>query len=209
MLDWRRGIRRGRGLGLQGDRGGGLRLDLPGCWVPAGYAGMVEGALRLRGARGGSELLRLWGARKTGVDAGMGDGDGGGRRGLEDLVVEVAPGGVGLFDEAEFPGAMPALRRLSRKYALSMVGWGSYQTRRWTPCFRVKPGTMSALCCQMRPGRSEVAADVEGAVAFAGEDVDAGDCGIGRGHGLMVGGGRLRVREVWDGLRIGESASFG
>ena len=29
-------------------------------------------------------------------------------RGLEDLVVEVAPGGVGLFDEAEFPGAMPA-----------------------------------------------------------------------------------------------------
>ena len=30
------------------------------CWVPAGYAGMADGALRLWVARGGRELLGLW-----------------------------------------------------------------------------------------------------------------------------------------------------
>ena len=41
-------------------------------------------------------------------------------------------------------------------------------------------------------------ADVQGAVAFAGEDVDARGAGVGRGHGEMVEGCCLRVGEVWD-----------
>ena len=72
--------RRDGGWGAPPGWGAGVAAGYQGCWVLLGPG---------RGRRDGG-------------------GDGGGSRGLEDLGVEVAPGGVGLFDEAEFPGAMPA-----------------------------------------------------------------------------------------------------
>ena len=45
-------------------------------------------------------------------------------QGLEDFWVEVAPGGVGLFDEAEFPGSAPAFEALFAQIGALHGGMG-------------------------------------------------------------------------------------
>ena len=74
-----------------------MRLGRSGC----AEDGRVRDAAPIRQAQG-----RLYGRRLGTPGWGTGMVEEGGA--LEDLVVEVAPGGVGLFDEAEFPSAMPA-----------------------------------------------------------------------------------------------------
>ncbi len=108
----------------------------------------------------------------------------GSARGLGKVGVEVAPGGVGLFDEAEFPGAVPVFEAF---FALDGFGHGGMGFVPDESADLVFPGEGgAAVVLVARDSLPQVGgdADVQGAVALAGEDVDGwGFGGLGRGHG--------------------------
>ena len=111
------------------------------------------------------------------------------RRGLGEVGVEVAPGGVGLFDQAKLPGATPAFEALLAQDGAFHAGMYFVPDETVDAVFPGEARNQVGLVLPHAPRQVRGHADVKGAVALAGEDVDAGNLGVGWGHAEMVDGG--------------------